>query len=434
MKNVFLHWVFPFLYAGACFGASPPSLDLNATKLLAQSRNPEILALERAVEEATLRRERTFAGYYPKIGIGTGADSEVATDGVGTQPLAFTYGQWNLFRGFSDQYQTKVADAQLNRARIKLDKAKFHVAMETEAAFNELVFSRVSLALRQGALKANENHKRLARNRRSSGLVSESDMLEYELRESLLQSDIAQLEQDIHQSELKLRQLIAANDSPQFIVPQRLDHWHVMGSLSDHISLAEKENEAVLLARQDWAESQAERGLTQAKWYPELDFEFSAGKIPYGVRFESNQVAFRGTLLLKMELFSGFDTSLGAREAVYRRQKLESAVQSAELEARASTERAWRKIKSTERRVHLEGENGSRAQRYYDSVLVEYKRGARNSTDVKAAAEILLDANLRQENYKYLFLTQKLDLERAVGVAVRLQKKPEKVERLEEDH
>ena len=47
--------------------------------------------------------------------------------------------------------------------------------------------------------------------------------------------------------------------------------------------------------------------------------------------------------------------------------------------------------------------------------MSEYRRGVKNSADVKVAAELLFETRARRESYKYDFLKERVDLERAIG-------------------
>ncbi len=87
-----------------------------------------------------------------------------------------------------------------------------------------------------------------------------------------------------------------------------------------------------------------------------------------------------------------------------------------------------------EARVHLEERNEVRAQKYYTTVINEYRRGVRNSTDVKVAAEALYDASLRRESFKYEFLNEKILLERTLSGPVLMENKPEGEKSLKKDH
>ena len=269
----------------------------------------------------------------------------------------------------------------------------------------------------------------------ASGLLSESDLMEYDPRDSLLQSDIASLRQEEQQAKTALKTLMGSDPlHSDFKVEAKIGHWHVTEPLENLLTRAREENESVLVARKDLGIAEMESKQSNAKWWPEINLEAQAGKIPYADRYLSNETTFRGNILARWELFSGFDTIWQKRESELKRQKLEKQLKAAEVASISNTEIAWQRIKAIEARVHLEERNEVRAQKYYTTVINEYRRGVRNSTDVKVAAEALYDASLRRESFKYEFLNEKILLERTLSGPVLMENKPEGEKSLKKDH
>jgi outer membrane protein TolC len=121
------------------------------------------------------------------------------------------------------------------------------------------------------------------------------------------------------------------------------------------------------------------------------------------------------SIVARFDLFSGFDTIWQKRETEAKLLRSEAQLKNALLTAITDTEVAYRKIKTIQARVDLEEENATRSDRYYKAVMSEYKRGVKNSADLKVAAEQLYEIHLRQESYKYDFLNERISLERALG-------------------
>jgi outer membrane protein TolC len=51
----------------------------------------------------------------------------------------------------------------------------------------------------------------------------------------------------------------------------------------------------------------------------------------------------------------------------------------------------------------------------------EYRRGIKNSADLKVAADGLFEASLKREAFKFDFLNSRIDLERALGGKVEIE-------------
>lgn len=68
------------------------------------------------------------------------------------------------------------------------------------------------------------------------------------------------------------------------------------------------------------------------------------------------------------------------------------------------------------------------------AALGEYRRGIRNSADVRLAAEVLFDASLRRQNFKYEFITHRIGLERILDAPVEIEPMSERVTNLQKEH
>lgn len=124
-------------------------------------------------------------------------------------------------------------------------------------------------------------------------------------------------------------------------------------------------------------------------------------------------------ILAKFEFFSGFETYWEGRVRKANVLKKEARLKQGVLDAVMEAERAYRQTMSIQVRVDLEEKNEVRARKYYDSILKEYRRGIKNSADVKSASEAYIEAILRRERFKYEFLKEKLSLERVLGTTVK---------------
>ncbi len=427
-------WV-AFVFSQGGFGTETGfGTSLEDSKRLAVQNNFEVTSLRKAVDEAKAQRARLTSQFLPKIGVAGGADSEIASDrnigGVG-----YVYGNLNLFRGFEDSYKVNIADLEVEKAEIRLSRAEFRVGLDIEKEFSRYLFTKLAIDLKRKALEVNESQKKLARKRQESGLVVDSDIMEFELRDSLLQSDIASLEQELEAARVSLRRLLGEELGSTIEPVGELKHWHLSGSLPEYLKRLQENSETVLITSKDLKIAEIESKLWRSKWMPEVDIETKYGLVPFGDRFQvSTGASFRGTVLAKFDLFSGFDTVNQRREGEAKRLKLEAQLRNVSLNTTSEVETLYRKIKAIEARVHLEEQNEARAKKYHTAVISEYKRGVRNSADVRLAAEVLFDSGLRRQNFKYEFINNRIELERLIGSPVSTEPMPEKVSNLHEDH
>lgn len=410
-----------------CFGAallmsasSPPAkghITLAEAKKYAIANNYEIVALREAVQEARAGAARANASFYPTLGVAAGADS-LANDAVTNKVagVAFGYVRWNVFKGFGDVYRSKASNEEQSLAEVRLKKAEFRVGAEVEKAFHQFLFEKSKIALQKEAIELNRSHSAMARKRRSSGLVSNSDLMEFEIADALLKSELVSREQALEIARIDLRRLFGREVGDTINPTGSLQHQHLKGKLMNYINRIKDENEQVLVLRQQIEQARFEKGAARSNYYPQVDFEARAGYEPLLDRPSYNSPAsVRAMVVAKLDLFSGFSSRAEVDQASANLLKLEARLRQAILDAVTGTERLFRQIKSIQERVDLEEQNTHRTEKFYNSVLAEYKRGVKGASDLRGAAETLIATKLRQEEYKFEFLQDRLRLEQAIG-------------------
>lgn len=413
----------------ALLASSTPSMGLDASKApspigladakkYAVENNAQVLSLRREVEEARAAVSRLSAPFYPVLGVAGGVDSDIAPNEKKTVAVGYAYLNYTAFSGFADVSRRRAAALEVEKAEIKLRRAEFRVGLDVERQFNLHHFKKLAVDLKKEALKTNENHKRAARQKKSAGLASDADLMEFDMREAILLSDIASLEQDILESRVNLKLLLGESLGTAIDPAGSFEHIHLKGSLDDFMALAKKENEAVLVAGREVSQAEAEAKVAGARWFPSVELTGQYGYLDLLYRPKDDSASFRGGALLKFDLFQGFSVVSGQREAQAKRLKAEALLTQQTLSAVAQTEITYRKARATESRVHLEEKNRDRAKLYYEAILSEYKRGMKNSVDMRVGADTLVDATLRAETFKYELIVQKLELERILGVPV----------------
>lgn len=396
-------------------GSSSSNFSLEQAKKHAILHNFEVLALKSAAEESRALSRRARSAYFPTLGVAGGADSEIYSNGDRAVSVGYIYGNYNLFNGFGDAYRTEVADLEYEKAKVKLERTEFRVGLDVEQVFHLYLFKKGALDLKEEALKLNEKHKKMAFQRKANGMASEADLMEFDLKESILKSDILLLQQELESARAQLKRLLGEEVGAKIEPVGTLQHQHLKGSLMDYVNRIKNESEPVLLSSRSLQAATVESKLWRTKWLPRLDLEVKAGYLPLIERPASGGASLSAMVLAKVDLFSGFDTVSEKQQMEAKRLRSEAELKNSLLSAVTDMEIAYRKIKTIQSRVDLEEQNASRSDRYYKVVLSEYGRGVKNSADLKVAADQVYEVHLRREGYKYDFLNEKLALERALG-------------------
>jgi len=409
-----------FMVGAIGYGVQAPSselgkIDLEQAKKYAIGHNYEIQALAKEVEESRARITRARANYYPKLGVVGGGDSYMQENNGSSSAVGMLAADLNLFSGFSDSNKLSISQLQAERAEIKLERAKFRTGLEVEFQFHLFLFKKLSIELLNDALKLNEQQQKMAKQKRSAGIASDSDVLEFDLRESLLNSDLHSVKQELEESRTNLKRLLGEEIGSKIEPVGDLQHQHITVKLMDLINRIKQESESVLTAEKNLAIANLESIQWRSQWLPRVDIQGRAGYLPWDMRQGPPGLAAAVGIYARIDLFSGFDSIAERREGMAKLQGAEASLKNAILSAVTQTEIAYRKIITVQDRVDLESKNLERAKKYYDIVLSEYRRGIKNSMDLKVAAENLYNTKQRRNGYKFEFLSQRIELERALG-------------------
>lgn len=417
MKKALLNfvWAGTFSFALGAAEAPPRRLSLADAKKYAVQNNFEVLSLRRGVEESAAKVGRTRAPFYPNISVAGGGDSWRTPDGNQATAVGFLQAKYNVFSGFLDSYAYEIAALEAAKSEIRLKRAEFRVGLEVEKAFHLHIYLESVIALKKEAIKLNETHKKLANQRRASGLSAESDVMDFDLRDATLRSDLLLLQQEIEEARTNLKKLLGEEIGSQIEPVGELQHQHLKSTLDESLNRIKKESEPVLIGARDLAISTLESKTWRSHWLPQVDMQIQAGYLPMADGIVTQGLQARGMLLARFDIFSGFERLHERRETEAKRLRIEAELKQSILTAITDTENAYRRIQTIQARVDLEEQNEERAHKFYNAIAGEYRRGVKNSSDLKNAAEGLFEAAVRRQSFKFDFLTQRIELEKALG-------------------
>lgn len=402
----------------------PRTLDLRGAQKQALEGNPDIRVIKRSLEELRATAGRSRSKYFPTLGVAGGADVDKQGTAGNVHGVGYLYGTYNLYKGNEDSNRTEMSDIEADKVEFRLKQLEFRVGRDVERYFDLYLLKKNAIQRKEEAIKLNEVHEKAARDRRGTGLVSHSDVLEFDLRESILRSEVTLLEQELKEAKTNLQQVLGEEKELSAEPQGELHQSSLKGSVSDFLSGVKTGNENVGLIARDLNLAEIESKIATSHWLPQLDLEARVGYLPG--RTDGTGVGYTGLVLAKIDLFSGFDTLWEKRASQAKKQGFEAKLSRELLTAQRQIEILVQKIRAIEVRADLEKQNEVRAKKYYESVLSEYKRGIKSSSDVKNAAEALLNSGLRREEFKYQFIADRIELEKTIGTAVEVVAQEEK--------
>lgn len=391
------------------------NLTLDQIKRYAIEHNYGLKGLHSELEEARAQNVQARATFFPKFSVISGP--EIAIDGVKnrSEPLAYVEGRWNLFRGSGDRLNLEVSRWNEAISESALRQGEFELGIEVEDLFFAHIATSSKYRNYGQALEINEKHRQMMRKRQASGMASQADIMEFELRDSYLRSEMKAIEQERQEAKIGLVRLMGA-DSFDFEPFGALPHAHLSQSRQVFLKRISETSEQVRMA--SFRAVGAELGHKQARsaWFPTIDLETRYGRLPLELSQEAP--SFQGTLLLKWEFFSGFETTGKVAEAAARAARRDSEYRQKLLSTMSDAEVSYSRLKSLEDRIHVEEGNEAKAGVYYRAVLDEYRRGLKNGADLRMAEDLLLQAKGRALDLRYRFVTDKLRLQRAIGFVI----------------
>jgi outer membrane protein TolC len=394
---------------------SRSKIDLKTAKQYAINRNFGISARRHQIDELQQRYNRTAALFLPKIGIAGGAELESSDGTSDIANLGYVFGSYNLFNGLRDQKTRYIVDLEIEKARISLAAEEFRIGLEVEEYFHLYLFKKDTINLKDKYIQLNEVHRGYIRRSRSAGSVSETDVMEFDLKDATLKSELVALKQELDDARSNLKRLLGEEIGSNIEPVGNLQHQHVKGQLMDYLKRIEGHTELVKVAARDMEIASLEKDMTRSRWLPQIDIEAKAGYLPLIERANKDKPGVSVALVAKMDIFSGYDSTYESREKQSGRLKREAEVKDQINTAVRKIEVAFRNIKVIEARADIEKNNAQFAKKYYDSVFSEYKRGFKNSSDLSAAVDRLYDTELRKATLEYEFIKERLGAERVLG-------------------
>jgi len=388
---------------------------------LSLKENLQIKTSERELEATEAKFNRTYSYFLPKVGVESRYEYFNSPYQLQRGGTANLYAEWNIYNGLRDWYDRKAKSFENEQARINRDKQIIFTKADVSAKFHKLLAVIESTKVFEEAIKRNDVQKVAAKRRQGAGLATDSDILEFDLYQSELQAELTKLQSELRQAQAEFRESLGKKDQDLQYLPQgKLIHFHIDDSLEDLKKRLPIENQVLIGARYGVEQAQANKKVASGAYLPQVDIKASYGSRGINDTPVTPETMFIGTA--KWEFFSGFDTKNAQAESSANAAKSEAFLRQAELTTMTQLETAYAKLRGIQDRVDQEADNKVKAQKFFDFLAAEYKRGVKNSTDMRLASQVLLQVMLRDIQYRADFYDQKSLLEKAVGGEIHISK------------
>jgi outer membrane protein TolC len=420
MKTSWIGFCFILVFTSISFADHPNegALTLEELQTRAQHQNRTILASEQASISSEKLAQSQKGAFLPEISLEGGPMSTRLDDEKNSGTAVYGKAEWNLYRGGRDQAELRKSEIERDLEKRKLEGLKSQVAREVSKLYYEMLYLLESISIKEQALHMNQDQMKLARAKRSSGLTSEADVLEFELRDSTLNSDLKLLQQQRSAKARDLSFLVGANEAPETLAVKghleteslKIDRTVALQHFKNH-------NLEILDAQSQFQISNQDKAIAKSTYLPKLDLEAQYGKIANEERVFDNTNNYRFFLKLNIPLFSGFQSYYDFSASQSKAIQKEMALQNTEIKVRSDLEGLFSELSSLEDRIQLEEKNLQRSESYYKMTISEYKRGLKNSPDVVGASERIMDAKIRNLEFRKEFQITKLRIYELAGIS-----------------
>lgn len=121
----------------------------------------------------------------------------------------------------------------------------------------------------------------------------------------------------------------------------------------------------------------------------------------------------------RWELFSGFESSNNRKVASAQLVKAKAELNSNRIIALSRAEQLKNQLKSISTRIDFEQKNQKQIEKFLKAVQEEYKRGFKNSNDLKSAFELVLDTQVNRAILRADYFQSRAELQELLGIELK---------------
>lgn len=390
--------IFCGVFMGIAALAQEKKIDSKNLRTLVVEKNLKVQAAEKSKEAAEEREGVLTRSFLPSLEVFAG--QEQFKSGRAETKSEPAYGaelRMNLFNGGRDSLENQVRSLNTEKKGYESDRV---LSEELEKARNnywQILFLRDQLEILKISSEANKQNLNSAERRIRSGVATESDRVEFEMKEVELRQDSQKAQMELQSSLRALGILVGIDKLDVGTFVEKLDHEHDYEG-----SLKHDARDHDFLIKESEIQSEQDRLLAtkeKREWWPKL--EAFAGYTQYNQRDKDFADAQDRTetvvgLRVSMKLAAGLESQKDANALSKQAEAAASvsAFQKKEIEAHLENEMA--ELRLLHSQAHEAEENIRRAEKYYRLTQSEYARGVKNSPDVLGASEKLYEARHRR--------------------------------------
>lgn len=402
------------LLGGQSYAHHPTEGSVTLDQLIkeAEAQNLDIKEAENNLKASEKEARSKNGQFYPHLSIEGGPQSTKFDEEKDSGNSLYGKAEWNLYRGGKDSNEVDKAQIKSELDQKKYESIKSKISREVSRVYYEMMFLLEGYDLKEKAITLNQEQMKLAKVKRSSGFTSNADVIEFELRDATLKSDLKMFSQLIAEKSNELSVLLGRKDSS---VPNYV-HGHLTRESSEwlkkenFLSRINSRNLDIAEAQSELKMSEKDSSSAKSGYMPSIDLEAKYGKLATEEKVFDDKDNYSVALKLTIPLFSGLETKYQTGSAKSSVAAKNAFLSRKSLSIYSEAENLFTQISTLTDRLNLEEKNLTRSEEYYKVTLSEYKRGVKNSPDMVGASERLLDARLRNLEFRKDYYLTKLKI------------------------
>lgn len=382
----------------------------------AEQNSLEIKQTEENLNSLKSKLSSQYGRLSPKLSVEGGPQATKFDDEKSNATVLYGKAEWNLYNGGSDKsiIDSSKSEIEIQEKRLQFIKSKLR--SEVSKLYFELQFLLESISLKKQALELNSQQMKIAKAKNSSGFTTSSDVLEFDLRDSTLQSDLVLLNQQLDKKYADLNVLLSRrNHEPQEAVKGHLVREEISINRDQYLDKMLKNNDQILLSKIELQQAETEKRQAKSQFLPKLDLEARYGKLANDEKVFNDKDNYSVMLKFNLPLFSGFKNYNSVKSASAKVAASQLSIDQKNISLSAELDATLAEIKALNSRLDLEEKNLERSEKYYKLTLDEYRRGIKNSPDMVGASERLLEARIRNLEYRRDLMLAKAKIQELTG-------------------